>query len=232
MRSQIAPRLLAAALAACLSLGLSGCEGTTSAGRPGLQASSIGPAGKDTPPPTPTGPVIWEFSCPPAGTKARYTNGRSIVWSGAEPDDSMICLGLEDGREVRRILALVDAPRDREAASGYRAGVARLFPARVGSSTSLFVPGGVNAEEVWQIRGVSPVTVEGRLYRVVRLNRVQRQLDGTSWQAWDYKIDAITGTMIGFDMAAALGGRTVGAPGVLAVAIDLPEAWPPRPKTR
>jgi hypothetical protein len=127
----------------------------------------------------------WIFACPEPGSWVTWDDGRSLVFSGADPADAGLCLAQSGTAAVRLTWGMVEATNSE--GSGHRPGMASLFPAKTGANASytatVSYPGsGIQYpfETRWRVVGFEPLQVPAGTFDTVVL---ERMVNGTGANA-------------------------------------------------
>ena len=150
------------------------------------------------------GPAV-EFRCPKPGTRAAFSSGRPVVYTGADPADALICLGTNpDGTPFRRVANHFTVTPGTEAS--IRAGLAPLFPLAPGKTVDFgYIQGYSNDptktgqyQEKWTVIGPDTAKVgetDTPTILVTRqvTNHAQYGMIAYRWKLW---LDPATGIWV------------------------------------
>lgn len=128
-------------------------------------------------PGSPPAPEAWDFRCPVAGTTVVRSDGRQIVYEGAEASDRDLCLYRENGAQRRSYFGL------------WPAGTATAQDARTQLRVLLRYPSDQTVQfddssfagvwrERWRLGRVEALTIDGKTVETLKITRRRAGLIG------------------------------------------------------
>ena len=210
-----------AATAVALSLTLMGCQ--TEPSGSGNMPVAVAPNRASA-----TSSDAIAFRCPLPGAAVTYSNGITLRYTGAEPNDPFVCLRRNANGDTQRLLYNVyPLPAVNEQA--IRAGMARLWPASQGGSSSFVyisetTAGGGHTSQFqqrWRVERRERLSIGGNERDTVVLTRVREGMLGNNFHATNTLwVDVATGLTVRSDIAVTRGVSN--EQNVVATAITAP----------
>jgi hypothetical protein len=182
----------------------------------------------------------WIFTCPEPGSRVVWDDGRSLVFTGADPADPAICLArpAAGGSPLRLAWGLVE-----ETASegrGHRPGMASLFPAKTGANASYTATVSSSGSGIqypydtrWRVMGFERLQVPAGQFDTVVLERAVAGTGANAAQTFTvrYWLDGVSGILLKRSVAPGRGGSTL-LRGLVATQVTLPPPPPRAPPPR
>jgi hypothetical protein len=186
--------------------------------------------------PTPQTEKDWVFACPEPESRATWDDGRSLVFTGADPADSSICTArTASGGAVRLVWGMVEEINSE--GRGHRAGMQSLFPARTGMNASytatVSYPGsGIQYpfETRWRVVGFEPLQTPAGRFDTVVLERMANGTGANAGQSFTvrYWLEGVSGILVQRKVELGRGATSL-LRDMTATALSLPPPPPRQP---
>ncbi|WP_157033540.1 hypothetical protein [Belnapia moabensis] len=186
--------------------------------------------------PTPQTEKDWVFACPEAESRVTWDDGRSLVFTGADPTDPAVCTArTASGGTARLVWGMVEEANSE--GRGHRTGMQSLFPARTGKNASytatVSYPGsGIQYpfETRWRVVGFEPLRTPAGRFDTVVLERIANGTGANAQQSFTvrYWLEGVSGILVQRKVTLGRGATSL-LRDMQATAVSLPPPPPRQP---